>query len=127
MKKIIIDLDDTICTTINSDYLNSKPIEGVVSKLLEYKSLGFSIVINTSRNMRSYNSNIGVINKKTLPKIVDWLNKNKIPFDEIYVGKPWCGFDGFYVDDKSIRPSEFINLSYDEIKKLLNKEKEQCI
>lgn len=127
MKKIIIDLDNTICTTVNSDYLNSKPIEGVVSKLLEYKSLGFSIVINTSRNMRSYNSNIGVINKKTLPNIVDWLNKNKIPFDEIYVGKPWCGFDGFYVDDKSIRPSEFINLSYDEIKKLLNKEKEQCI
>jgi len=62
--------------------------------------------------MRTYEGNIGLINANTLPIIHDWLTRHKIPFDEILVGKPWCGFEGFYVDDKTIRPSEFVNLSY---------------
>ena len=59
----------------------------------------------------------------TLPVIIDWLDKHNVPYDEIYVGKPWCGFEGFYVDDKAIRPSEFVNLSYSEIMELLEKDK----
>ncbi|EBU3698818.1 capsular biosynthesis protein, partial [Salmonella enterica] len=51
------------------------------------------------------------------------LEVNDIPYDEIYVGKPWCGYEGFYVDDKAIRPSEFINYTYDEIVNILRKEK----
>ena len=31
-------------------------------------------------------------------------------------------FEGFYVDDKAIRPDEFVNLSYEEIIKLTTKE-----
>ena len=91
----------------------------VVEKLKEYKSLGFTIVISTSRNMRTYKGNLGEINKNTLPIIIEWLNKHHIPFDEIYMGKPWCGFEGFYVDDKAIRPNELVDLSYEEIQKLI--------
>lgn len=123
MKRLIIDLDDTICTTVKSDYENSKPIQCVIDKLKKYKNDGFEIVIHSSRNMRTYNGNVGKINIHTLPNIIKWLNKNDVPFDEIMIGKPWCGFDGFYVDDKSIRPSEFIEKTYDEIKLLLEKEK----
>ena len=36
------------------------------------------------------------------------------------MGKPWCGHEGFYVDDKAIRPSEFLALSRAEITELLN-------
>ncbi|EFN9551897.1 capsular biosynthesis protein, partial [Escherichia coli] len=68
-------------------------------------------------------NNIGLINKNTLPVIINWLDKNDIPYDEIYVGKPWCGHEGFYVDDKAIRPSEFVNKTYEEIVELLGKEK----
>ena len=52
--------------------------------------------------------------------IVNWLNKHDVPFDEIHIGKPWCGDDGFYVDDKAIRPDEFARLSYEEIRKLIS-------
>jgi len=76
----------------------------------------------TSRNMRTYEGNIGKINKHTLPTILEWLEKYNVPFDEVVVGKPWCGHEGFYVDDKSIRPSEFNALSYEEIQDLLEKE-----
>jgi capsule biosynthesis phosphatase len=123
MKRLIVDLDDTISKTKNGDYFNSKPIREIVDKLKEYSSLGFEIVIHSSRNMRTYESNLGKINIHTLPNIIEWLKKNEVPFDEVYVGKPWCGFDGFYIDDKSIRPSEFVKYSYDEIKILLDQEK----
>ena len=114
MKRLIVDLDDTISITHKGDLIN---------KLKKYKNEGFEIVINSSRNMRTYNTNLGKINIYTLPNIIDWLNKYDVPFDEVYVGKPWCGFDGFYIDDKSIRPSEFLSHSYDEIVDILKKEK----
>ena len=123
MKKLIMDLDDTICRTFNGDYENSEPNYDVIEKMKQYKNDGFDIVIQTSRNMRTYNGNIGMINIHTLPNIILWLNKNDVPFDEIIIGKPWCGYEGFYVDDKSIRPSEFTGKTYSEIQVLLDKEK----
>lgn len=119
-KKIIIDLDDTICVTNNGDYKNSKPKYSVIKKMQEYKYQGFKIVIFTSRNMRTHKGNIGLINANTLPIILTWLKKNNVPFDEVIVGKPWPSFGGFYVDDKAIRPDEFINLNYQQIKSLIN-------
>ncbi|TGP48899.1 capsular biosynthesis protein [bacterium M00.F.Ca.ET.230.01.1.1] len=120
MKRLIFDLDDTLCATQNGDYANAQPITEVVEKLREYHRQGFTIVINTSRNMRTYQGNIGAINKNTLPIIIDWLGRHDIPYDELYVGKPWCGFEGFYVDDKAIRPDELVKLSYAEICQLLD-------
>ena len=73
--------------------------------------------------MRTYEKNVGKINIHTLPNIIDWLNKYNVPYDEVFVGKPWCGFEGFYIDDKAIRPSEFVKYDYDQIKELLSKEK----
>ena len=120
MKRLIFDLDDTLCTTQNGDYANAQPITEVIEKLKEYHRQGFTIIINTSRNMRTYQGNIGAINKNTLPIIIDWLRRHDIPYDELYVGKPWCGFEGFYVDDKAIRPDELVKLSYAEICQLLD-------
>lgn len=120
MKRLIFDLDDTLCTTQNGDYANAQPITEVIEKLKEYHRQGFTIVINTSRNMRTYQGNIGAINKNTLPIITEWLVRHDIPYDELYVGKPWCGFEGFYVDDKAIRPDELVKLNYAEICQLLD-------
>ncbi len=114
-----MDLDDTICQTQNGDYVNSKPVPEVIEKIHEYKRLGFEIVINTSRNMRTYQGNTGKITANTLPIILKWLSDHNVPYDEIYIGKPWCGMEGFYVDDRSIRPDEFVNLSFEEIKDLM--------
>ena len=99
MKRLIVDLDDTVSITLEGDYINSSPVVEVIKKLKEYKEQGFEIVINSSRNMRTYKSNLGKINIFTLPNIIDWLRKYNVPFDEVYVGKPWCGFDGFYIDE----------------------------
>ncbi|CAD5725558.1 TPA: capsular biosynthesis protein [Escherichia coli] len=119
MKRIIFDLDNTISFTDGGDYRNAKPNVELILKMKEYKKNGFEIIISTSRNMRTYNGNVGLITANTLPIIIEWLNENDVPFDEIYVGKPWCGYEGFYVDDRAIRPDEFIKLSINEIKSTL--------
>jgi capsule biosynthesis phosphatase len=123
MKRLIIDVDDTICRTENGNYKNSLPNKELIEKLRKYQSNGFEIVLMTSRNMRTYSGNLGLININTLPILIDWLNKYNVPYDEIHMAKPWCGFKGFYVDDRAVRPSEFLNKTYDEIIALLNEEK----
>lgn len=123
MKKLIIDLDDTICRTENGNYAESVPVPGVIDLLKKYKDDGFEIVLHTSRNMRTYAGNVGKIAAHTLPIIIDWLRAHEVPYDEIHVGKPWCGYEGFYVDDRAIRPSEFLKYSHEEITELLRREK----
>lgn len=123
MKRLVFDLDNTLTIEGSGDYENVLPRKDMIKKLIEYKKSGFEIIISTSRNMRTYNASIGKINANTLPIIIQWLTKHSIPFDEIHIGKPWCGSEGFYIDDKSIRPSEFIDNSYAEITLLLGKEK----
>jgi len=122
MKRLVFDLDGTITIddTNQPQYLSKLPNIEVIERIREYKSLGFEIIIMTARNMKTHNNSIGLINAKTLPIIIEWLKNHEVPYDEIHVGKPWCGTEGFYVDDKAIRPNEFLKLSYEEILVLTN-------
>lgn len=95
MKRLIVDLDGTITTADTSDYRHVSPNLAVIERLREYQALGFSITISTARNMRTYEGNVGKINIHTLPIITEWLDKHQVPYDEILVGKPWCGQEGF--------------------------------
>ncbi|MTC47096.1 HAD-IIIC family phosphatase [Providencia sp. wls1922] len=123
MKKLIVDLDGTLTSANTTNYKEVSPREEVIEKLREYKKIGFEIVIFTARNMRTYDGNIGKINAHTLPVIIEWLDKHNVPYDEIIVGKPWCGHDGFYIDDRAIRPSEFSKLSVEEVNQIIENEK----
>ncbi len=123
MKKIIVDLDNTISFNLSGKYSHAHQNKKLIEKLYEYKLNGFYIVIFTARNMRTYKENIGKINIHTLPVIIDWLNENRVPYDEVIVGKPWCGNEGFYVDDRAIRPSELCNMTLEEISNMLEQEK----
>lgn len=120
-KVIVLDIDGTLCDVKKKDqeYIDIPPKKDVLNKLLDYKSKGFYIILYTARQMRTHEGNIGKINANTGKIIFQWLEKFSIPFDEIYFGKPWCGFNGFYVDDKAVRPAEFVNLSFDELQKLI--------
>lgn len=123
MKKLVVDLDGTLTQANTSDYENVLPRQDVIEKLREYHAQGFVITISTARNMRTYEGNVGKINIHTLPIITAWLDKHHVPYDEILVGKPWCGHEGFYIDDRAVRPSEFASMSNEAINQLLEKEK----
>ncbi len=120
-RRIVMDVDGTLCAEKSPEhpYSEAKPNREVIERLCEYKKKGFYIILYSSRQMRTYNNNIGRIMAETVPVLFDWLRRYNIPYDELYVGKPWSGFDGFYVDDKTIRPDEFLKMSYEEIQRLL--------
>ncbi|MCI3134560.1 HAD-IIIC family phosphatase [Phenylobacterium aquaticum] len=123
MKRLVFDLDGTIALDDpDRSYAERAPNLALIDQLRAYRDQGFEIVICSARNMRTYGGQIGKINANTLPVILDWLARHDVPYDEIHVGKPWCGTEGFYVDDKAIRPSEFVALSLDEIRALLARE-----
>lgn len=123
-KRLIVDIDNTITVTENGDYVHSKAVQPTIDMLKKYKKDGFEIVLFSSRNMRTYEANVGKINIHTLPNIINWLNTHDVPYDELHVGKPWCGFEGFYIDDSAIRPSEFISMTFEQITEMLKKEKD---
>lgn len=120
MKRLIFDLDGTLTVdTPGVPYAEKQPRIDVVERLRECKAQGFEIVISTARNMRTYKEAVGKINVHTLPIILQWLARHNIPFDEVIVAKPWCGVEGFYIDDRAIRPDEFVRLSLSEIREII--------
>ena len=120
MKRLVFDLDGVL--TIDDpdrSYADREPNLAVIAKLRDYRAQGFEIAIFTARNMRTFGGQIGKINANTLPTVIDWLRRHDVPFVEIHVGKPWCGDEGFYVDDRAVRPSEFVALSLEQIQALI--------
>src|SRR5471030_246224 len=107
IKRIIVDVDDTLTVNDSStEYSQKEPRLALVEKLNAYRALGYEIILFSARNMKTYQGDISKINAKTLPVLIDWLEKNNIQYDGIIMGKPWCGEEGFYIDDKTIRPDE---------------------
>ncbi len=113
-KRIVVDVDGTLCgpPTVKGDYSTAMPYPDMVERLREYRAQGFVIIVQSARQMRTHANNVGRINATTLPTLIDWLKTHDVPFDEVHVGKPWCGYDGFYVDDRAIRPDEFLRLDH---------------
>ena len=116
----VFDIDGTLCPIKKKDekYEDLIPFPDMVRKLQYYKENGARIILYTSRNMNSYRGNIGLINKHTAAVLSAWLEKWKIPYDEIVYGKVWPGHKGFYVDDRTVRPDEFLRYSPEELDRL---------
>lgn len=120
-KVLVLDVDGTICEKRSDGkrYSELQPNKLVLEKINQYRKKGYYIILYTSRNMNTYNNNTGLINANTAKVMLKWLDDNEIEYDEIYFAKPWCGFNGFYVDDKTIRPDEFLRYSPEEIAKIV--------
>lgn len=124
-KVVVIDVDGTLAgrRDLGQSYTDVTAVPGVVQKVRSLKERGYWIILYTSRNMRTYDGNIGRIMRHTAPVLVEWLARHEIPYDELHFGKPWCGHDGFYVDDRAIRPREFVTLDLEEIEAIFRRDR----
>ncbi len=122
----VFDIDGTLCPIKKKDerYEDLVPYPDMVEKLKEYKEQGARIVLYTSRNMNTYKGNIGLINKNTAVVLNEWLEKWQIPYDEIVYGKVWPGHKGFYVDDRTVRPDEFLKYTPEELEEICEKSRQ---
>lgn len=116
----VFDVDGTLCPIkdANTSYADLVPYADMVEKLRAYHEQGARIVLYTSRQMRTYRGDLAQIFEHTKPVLEAWLAKWDIPYDEVVYGKVWPGHKGFYVDDRTIRPDEFLNYSTDELEAL---------
>lgn len=120
---LIFDVDGTLCPIKKKEeeYKDLIPDKEMIEKLKDYKNKGAKIVLFSSRNMNTYKGNIGLINANTAVVMRDWLKKWEIPYDEIIFGKPWPGHRGLYVDDRSVRPDEFLSHTFEELEEICKK------
>lgn len=124
-KVVVVDIDGTL-TLEKKDidsYETVRVAESLKQRLIQLKLEDYWIILYTSRNMRTHSGNIGLIMKHTAPTVVNWLAENEIPYDELHFGKPWCGHDGFYVDDRAIRPREFVENTMEELRDILDRDR----
>jgi len=107
----VIDIDGTICVATKNendsyDYVNAKPISKVIEKIVALKKAGHTIILHTARGMRTHNGNVEKIKLEVLPILKEWLKVHGVPYDELYMGKPW-GPNAYYIDDRSLSPYQF--------------------
>lgn len=108
MSTFVIDIDGTLCgPPVNADYSLCNPYHDVIACVNKMHKEGHKIILFTSRGMRSCSGNLNLIHEKVKPVLIEWLNNHGVQYDELIFGKPW-GDDVVYVDDKAIRPNEFL-------------------
>jgi capsule biosynthesis phosphatase len=124
-KVVVVDVDGTLAGRrgAGQSYAEVPPVPRVVQRIRSLQKQGYWIILYTSRNMRTHGGNIGRIMRHTAPVLVEWLARHEIPYDELHFGKPWCGNDGFYVDDRAIRPREFVTLELEEIEAIFRRDR----
>jgi len=109
MLRICIDIDGCICTTKRPDqsYADVDPLPGAVETIQRWKSEGYYIILDTARHMVTCSSNVGRVIALQGKTLFEWLDKWKIPYDEIHFGKPYADV---YIDDKAIRLESWIRI-----------------
>lgn len=103
---IVIDLDDTICSTRNRDFKNSIPNKQVIDKINKLYDKGWKIIIFTARGGKSCKT----LEEKELKYrqiTEEWLKNNNVKYNTLMFGKPNADY---YVDDKNISIEEFLNI-----------------
>lgn len=114
---LVVDLDDTICfpnleyTDTRRRYELASPNLPMIQSLHKAKAKGFEIIIFTARRMATHQGNLEKIEKDVGDVTRNWLDKNNVPYDKLKFGKP---FAVYYIDDKAIRPNEFVEIMNNE-------------
>ena len=99
--RFCFDLDNTLVTfpKINGDYNTVEPIIKNINYLKYLKSFGHTIIIYTARRMKTHKGNTGKLMADIGKITFNTLEKFKIPYDEIYFGKPEADI---YIDDLAL-------------------------
>ena len=115
--RIVIDLDGTVCPIKKKEqqYEDLEPMEGAIQKINELRTAGHYIIIQTARNMATQDGNLGKVMRNIGKVTMDWLAKHKVPYDEIYFGKPNAHL---YIDDRAFRFTTWAAVTPDVIEAL---------
>jgi capsule biosynthesis phosphatase len=100
-RRYCFDLDNTLVTfpEVPGDYTTVLPIQAAIDFVTYLKSFGHTIIIYTARRMRTHNGDLGKVVADIGIVTLETLARFKIPYDEIYFGKPEADA---YIDDLAV-------------------------
>jgi capsule biosynthesis phosphatase len=124
-RALIVDIDGTLCPIKRSEesYADLPVERRMLERLVELKRGGWRIILSSARGMRTHDGNEGEILVNVLPTLIEWLNRHDVPFDELWMAKPWPGHDGLYIDDRTVRPREFVENSLEELYQICDQDR----
>ena len=104
-KTIVLDIDDTICTVKNRDFLNGEPHNEIIDKVNSLYDQGWKIIFATARGSKTCQT-LEQREEKYRKITETWLKNNGVKYHELLFGKPDADY---YVDDKNMSIIEFLN------------------
>lgn len=106
---LVVDLDKTLCTKKLPDesYADVKPICDMIDAVNTLHKNGSEVIIESARNMLTQSNNEAKVIKNIGLTTLKWLNDNNVEYDGIKFGKP---IGSCYIDDKALRPKEFLSI-----------------
>ena len=105
MKKYVVDIDGTICTSVtNGDYSSALPIYGRIEKINKLYNEGNYIVYLTARGMGRYSNNADLSKSRFYDITELQLRLWGCKYHELFLGKP---SGDYYIDDKGINSNDF--------------------
>lgn len=100
----VFDLDNTLCKTMDGNYINSTPMVDRIQFVNELYSNGNEIIIYTARGMGSAGNN----SHKAIQKYYSFTEKQlktwNLKYHFLFLGKP---SGDFYIDDKGVESENF--------------------
>ena len=102
MKRVIYDVDNTLTLNSSGTSYDQKSSSPLLSPADLDAIAPEEICYFTARNMLSLGEDLSKIQAEMVPVLRKWLAKNQLPDGPIYIGKPYCGEQGIYVDDRAV-------------------------
>jgi hypothetical protein len=103
-KTYVFDLDGTLCTLVDGNYSQAKPIIERIKTVNDLFSNGYVINIYTARGMGRFSNDGSLASEEfrslTEKQLLDW----GVKYHNLFMGKPAADV---YVDDKSQSDTQF--------------------
>ena len=111
---LVVDLDKTLCAKKlpGESYADVPPYQSIIRAISNVHDSGGEVIIESARNMLTQHNDESKVIKSIGLDTLTWLNKVNMHYDGIKFGKT-CGT--CYIDDKALRPKEFMSI-YNSLK-----------
>ena len=110
---LVVDLDKTLCTKKLPDesYADVKPICDMIDAVNTLHKNGSEVIIESARNMLTQSNNEAKVIKNIGLTTLKWLNDNNVEYKDKYgVSDVYKPIGSCYIDDKALRPKEFLSI-----------------
>jgi capsule biosynthesis phosphatase len=124
-KALVVDIDGTLCPIKREgeSYDDMIPEPRMLARLKALHAEGWVIILHSARGMRSNDGNPGKIARNVTPACYAGSPPMTSPSTSCTSPSPGPGRQGFYIDDRAVRPREFVELSFDALNALVERDR----